>query len=246
MKKTFNLFIAFLFLIVLAIGKQDSSKFIPVVPQLNDTSKLSEEEAYKMLYENQLKSNDAILKTIFYALAGLGTAMIFVFASNWWFNEKKVNEITKGINSQINDLKNEALNELREKINLLSIEKTAEINHSQTKLQEEVTDAITTLTLRFTEFNDKIRAEIKEDNKALSENYQKQLDSFNENYRQQLASLNETISSGYQNLKETIGTKEEFLRSLINVETQSRLNELNLMKEEIFQKCFLDVGRKRC
>lgn len=206
--------------------------------QPNENATLTESEAYKMLYENQLESNNSILNTILYALGGLGTAILFVFASNWWFNEKKVKELTKGINSQINEAKNEALKEVRERVNSFSNEKTKEINNAQNKLQAEVTTAITVLTKEVTDYKDKIRNEIKGDNKNLSDNYQKQLDTLNEIYTQQISSLNEGISSVSSNLKETINNKEELLKEIINTETESILSKLDSLKENIHRNEF--------
>jgi len=173
------------------------------------TTELSEGQAYKMLYDNQLKFNDAILKTIYYALGGLATAILAVFASNWWFNEKKVKDVAKGIDLQIADAKKTALSEVIDKLNSFSLEKTSEISQRQTKLQEEVTSSITGLTLKFNDLSEKLRIEIREDNKVLLGNYQKQLDSFNENYRQQISTLNENINNQVNSLKDVIKSSKE-------------------------------------
>ena len=186
-----------------------------------DSNGLSEANAYRMLYDNQVKSNDAILKTIFYALGGLATALVLVFASNWWFNEKKVLDIRAGINAQINDAKRAALNEVGVRIGALAAEKTAQISELQIKLQAEITASIADITSRFNEFHEKIRAEIKEDNKTLLSNYQIQLQSFNENYRQQVSTLNENIKNQADNVKDKIHGTEKTLKHLISTEVNS-------------------------
>lgn len=149
---------------------------------------------FKLLYENQVKANDAVLQTIFYALGGLGAAMIFVFASNWWFNEKKVEEIKKGINSQI----------------------SSEISKKQSDLQKEINTGTTNLTLKFNEFKDKIGSEIKDDNKTLLENYQTQLKSFSENINIQLSTLRTSIDERIDFLQKNQDTNIQNTKSSID------------------------------
>lgn len=205
--------------------------------QTNDSIIFNEGKAYKMLYDNQVKSNDSILKTIFYALGGLGGAVILVFASNWWFNDKKVrdiiNEIDTKIDAKTGVIKTDVINELTDNFNKFSVEKTAEISKIQNKLQEEVTNNITALTLKINEFTEKIRAEIKEDNNVLVSNYQKQLETFNENYKQQITSLNQVITSGSENLKEIMNGKIDTLNIVISNEKKSTFSELNEIRQNI-------------
>jgi len=205
--------------------------------QSNDSIVFNEATAYKMLYDNQVKSNDSILKTIFYALGGLGGAVILVFASNWWFNDKKVrdviNEIDIKIDAKTGAIKTELISELTDNFNKFSVEKTAEISKIQNKLQEEVTNSITVLTLKINEFTEKIRAEIKEDNNVLLSNYQKQLESFNENYKQQIASLNQVIISGSENLKEIMNGKVETLNGEISNAIKYTFSELSELRQNI-------------
>ena len=238
--KNFNyLFILLSSLIIcLFITQGFSAAEKPIINQQNGINVFSEASAYKMLYENQLKSNDAILKTIYYALGGLGTAVLLVFGSNWWFNDKKVRDVIKDIDAKIIDVKKEVLTELIENNNKLSIEKTAAINQAQSKLQEEVTAHISSITLKFTDFTEKIRAEIKEDNKTLSENYQKQLESFNEIYRQQFTLLSESIISQNSNIKEIIDFKEKLIMELISTERNQRTNDINSIQATVSRNAY--------
>ncbi|HLG34197.1 MAG TPA: hypothetical protein VI757_04895, partial [Bacteroidia bacterium] len=197
-------------------------------------------------YDNQAKYNDAILKTIYYALGGLGTAVLLVFASNWWFNDKKVRDIINEIDTKIKGVKKDTLAELTEKINSFSSEKTSEINQMLIKLQEEVTTTITASTLKFTEFTEKIRAEIKEDNKVLSENYQKQLETFNENYRQQISLLSETINTQHSNLKEILSEEEKKRKDAVNgiLQTISRVEFYMWKDSGVFRNAFASLVRE--
>ncbi|MCX6256528.1 MAG: hypothetical protein NTW49_01280 [Bacteroidia bacterium] len=241
MKFIYYLFILLLLLILVSFCKQDSNDKIKnqiSKIQSKDTTALSEGNAYKMLYENQLKSNDSILKTIFYALGGLGSAVLLMYASTWWFNEKKVRDVINEIDTKIKGVKKDTLTELTENINKLSTEKSTEIYQIQNKLQEETAANITELTLKFTELSEKIRAEIKEDNKGLINNYQKQLETFNQNYVQQINSLNDNIKTLNSDINEKINSKEENLKGLINSETQLRLSEINSIKANIFRNEF--------
>ena len=228
MKKNL-LVVFFLFTVLAVLGQKDGAKRIVNA----DTIGFSEAQAYKMLYENQIKSNDAILKTIFYALGGLATAIIAVFASNWWFNEDKIKQHAKGIDRQINETKNEAFNEVRERVNAFSIEKNSEINNLKIKLTEDFNNNISNLQSRLTEFIEKTRVEIRDDNKSLTDNYQKQLDSFNENYRQQIETLNENIVNFNGSLKQIIELKEEALRLIISDEEKRRNIEVNRLWAKI-------------
>jgi hypothetical protein len=229
MKRNYILFILLLLPILFAFKNQDSTDKAKQIinVQTTDTTGLSEAKAYRMLYDNQVKSNDAILKTIIYALSGLGGAALLVFASNWWFNDKKVKDIIKEIDTKIIEVKKDTLAILTEKNNVLSNEKTAEINKIQIKLQEEVNSAISNMALRFNEFNEKIRYEIKIDNKELVQQFQKQLETYNENYRQQIFALNETISAVGSNLKEQIET-----------EKKNTSIELNSIKKTVYRNAY--------
>ena len=216
--------------------KETDPKYaIPKTAQSIDSSGLTEAKAYKMLYDNQVKANDAVLKTIFYALGGLASAMVLVFASNWWFNEKKVIDLKNGINFQINEAKSIALNEVDTKFNSFATDKTLLISNLQIRLQEEVTNSNSNTVARFNEFTEKIRAEIKEDNKSLLMNYQKQLDSFNENYRQQLTNMNESITSLNNSVVAKVDGAEEklknyFSRKVGSLERQIVRNEFYMWK----------------
>jgi len=194
---------------------------MPSSMQPNDSPSLNEATAYRMLYDNQVKANDAILKTIFYALGGLATAVVLVFASNWWFNEKRVADIRNGINVQINEAKNTALNEVETRISSLAAEKTTQINELQNKLQEHISTSIADITLRANEFHEIIRAEIKEDNKTLLGNYQTQLESFNINYRQQISTLSENIKNQTDTIKDKINIIENNLKKEMSSATNS-------------------------
>ncbi|QOG03468.1 hypothetical protein [Flavobacterium sp. MDT1-60] len=165
-----------------------------------DKNELTEGKAYKMLYENQIKANDGILKTIFYALGGLGTAVLLVFGSNWWFNDKKVKEAMSEIDSKIAGVKKDALNEFTEKISFLTSENITEMNQTQVKLQEEVTLSISTLTEKFNDFIDKTRTEIKEDSRINISNYQDLIKSYNDNLTQQINSLKESAEEKVKQL----------------------------------------------
>ena len=212
--------------------------------QPNDANVLSEAKAYRMLYDNQVKSNDAILKTIYYALGGLATAVFLVFASNWWFNEKKVDDIRRGIDAQIKDAKNTVLNEAEMRINALASEKSSQINELQIRLQGEITASISNMTARLNEFHEKIRAEIKDDNKTLLNNYQSQLNAFNENYRQQVESLSDSVKNQIESVKGNIGSAEKKLKDVIlsktnELERQVARNEYYLWKQaEVMENAF--------
>ncbi len=162
--------------------------------------KESPEITYKMLYENQLAANNSILNTIFYALGGLGAAILFVFASNWWFNEKKVLDIKKGINNQIE----------------------SEINKIQIDLQKEVSNGINSVSQMLNEFIEKHRIEIKEDNKLLSENYQIQLKNFIDNINIQIATLKTSYDERLEVLQKEIDlSNDEIKKSIANAKKSS-------------------------
>ncbi len=219
MKYTVYVFTFLVFSIIIGVNNPvyaNKDKLPNSSTQLNDPNGLNEAKAYRMLYDNQVKSNDAILKTIFYALGGLATAIVLVFASNWWFNEKKVVDMRNGINAQINEAKNAALNEVAMRMSAFAAEKTALLNELQIKLQGEMSASIADLTAKNSEFHEKVRAEIKEDNKSLLNNYQTQLESFNKSYRQEVSTLSDNIKNQIDNVNNKIKSTEEKLRNLIS------------------------------
>lgn len=230
----------FLFTLVFLVSFADTTEInatqgeIETIKSLsNDRNELSESEAYKLLYENQLKSNDSVLKTIYYALGGIGTAMIFVFASNWWFNEKKVKDLSKGINSQIEEGKDKAIEIVTQKINELSLNNTKEINQQIVKLNKEINNSTQNLTKQINDSQEKLRLELKSDNKSLTENYQKQIDSINETRGEQITSLKKDIEIAVATINEALRLKEELLKELISSEVQARNYEVDSIKESI-------------
>lgn len=204
--KLFIIFLLF-FPILFTYSKQDSSK---IVKSINyDDDGFSEAKAYKMLYENQVKSNDAVLKTIYYALGGLGTAILLVFASNWWFNDKKVKDVLNDSNVKILAIKKDTITELTEKINTLVNEKSDDLINTKNQLQEKVTLSLSNITDRFNDFTEKIRAEIKEENKSLVNNYQDLLKSYNDNLSQQISTLKESYDDKILILTNLISSNEK-------------------------------------
>jgi hypothetical protein len=189
--KKYYFIITILILTVFCANSQDSS----TNKNQNIDTVFNEGKAYKMLYENQVKSNDGILKTIFYALGGLGTAVLFVFASNWWFNEKKVKDVIKDIDTKLIDIKKEILAEVAEKV----------------------------------------RLEIKEDNKELTKSYQKQLEIFTETYNLQIGSLNENMTLQNSNLREIFDGKETLLKELIAVEQKSKDADVSKILRKLYR-----------
>lgn len=198
-----------------------------------DTVGFSEAKAYKMLYENQVKSNDAVLKTIYYALGGLGTAVLLVFASNWWFNDKKVRDIISENDNKIGEIKTDAINELTTIIHRLYSDKMDEINQKQLKFQEQFSSSIMEFTNKFNDFSEKSRIEIKEDNKNLSESFQKQLDALNKSYEHNITTLNELIISQNSSNKQLIENKESLLKELIQSEQKERTADSTDMRRQL-------------
>lgn len=170
---------------------------------------------YKMLYDNQVKANDAVLKTIFYALGGLGTAMLFVFGSNWWFNEKKVTDIKEGIKNQI----------------------SGEINNLQIDLQKEITNSINQVNSLFNDFAEKHRTEAREDYKTLSENYQTQLKSFSDNINIQNSTIKTSTDERFELLQKTIEMNHNKMQTLFEEtkkenETATKQLKLDVLHSE--------------
>jgi len=194
-----------------------------VVESKKDTIELTEGQAYKMLYDNQVKANDSILKTIYYALGALGTAIILVFGGNWVFNTKKVETFSEGIDAKIESLKVETFSEITEKFNIISTEKTSEINQIQIKLQEEITLNIKDITLKFNVFSEEIRKELRNDNKALAQNFDERIKNFSENLLLQIKTIETLANERSENTNQRIISFEQ---------TQSE--KLNANKEEIF------------
>lgn len=230
MRNNFFILILLFFPLVFTYSKQDSSQIVKSC--LNDNV-LSEAQAYKMLYENQVKSNDAILKTIYYALGGLGTAILLVFASNWWFNDKKVKDVLNDSNIKILAIKKDTLAELTKQINTLSDEKNDDLNKTKNKLQEIITKALTDITEKFNEFAEKTRIEIKDDNKALVNNYQDLLKSYNENLSQQILSLKESYEEKIALLANQIVENEKSAKERLEKVSEGLKREILRHKAEI-------------
>lgn len=226
MKIVCRLFIIIILPIIFGSNKPDSIERVMVKDKAVDSNFMSESKAYKLLYENQVKSNDAVLKTIFYALGGLGTAILLVFGSNWWFNDKKVKDIINENQTKIENIKKNILAELQEKINNISLEKISEINKLQVKLKDEITAYISEFGLKYNEFIEKTRDEIKDDKNTLQNSYQDLLKSYNDNLNQQIITIKESFDEKTKLLTNQI--EENYKKS-----TEKFTNEYNNIKREI-------------
>ena len=155
-----------------------------------DTIVFNEGIAYKMLYENQRDSNNDILSTIFYALGGLGAAVLLVFGSTWWFNEQKVKDLLKALDQKVQDIKSDSSIELSEKMNALIIEKNKELNSFQTQIKNQLIDE----SKKNGELSIKAIEDLKEENNLAIINYQELLKTYNENLQLQITTINTNFS----------------------------------------------------
>jgi len=200
----------YFFQISLCIGfaSPTTEKERKAVESKKDTIELTEGQAYKMLYENQVKANDSILKTIYYALGALGTAIILVFGGNWVFNTKKVEAIADGIDDKIESLKSETFAEIAEKLNAISTEKTYEINQIQVKLQEEITLNIKDTTIKFNTLAEDVRKELRDENKALSHSFDERIKNFSDNLSMQIKTIETLTNERNENVNQKITSFE--------------------------------------
>ncbi len=158
---------------------------------------LTEAEAYKLLYENQIDANDDILKTIFYALGGLGTAVLLVFGSNWYFNHQKVKEAMTEIDTKVNSLKAALQTDILERLNIIKTEFSADSSQNQALL-------ISNYTLQ----KENLRSELKSDIQLSLDGFQELIQSYNSNTNQQLISIKEIIDEKVKNLNVQIELSE--------------------------------------
>jgi len=191
---------------------------------------ISEINAYKMLYENQKESNSAILKTIFYALGGLGTAIILTYGSSWWFNDKKVKDAMNDIDTKIENIKKSILTDLLEKMNTQQSEKVTEIERVNLKFKDDIQKKITKSTENLNSFKEKIRSDIKKENKDLTSNYQNIINSYNDNLKSQINGLKETTSEKFKVFSELIEKNEKDIDKKIN--DQSKGIERNILSHK--------------
>ena len=214
MRKTTITFI-FLFFTFLCLSKNEITKKDSISTTKIDKPISQSEVTYELLYKNQVDANDDILKTIFYALGGLGSAMLFVFASNWWFNEKKVNDIKAGISTQIESENSKLAATLRSEINL------------------EV-DNLKTLNSDFMEI---IRKEIRENNNQLLTNYQSQLSSFSNNINVQISTLKTSFDERIEVIQKQLEINDKEAKRLIGLnkekldKTERRL-KINILRND--------------
>lgn len=196
-----------------------------------DSNRITEAQAYKMLYENQMRADDAIRETVIYALEALGLAVALIIGSNIWFNIREVRSIKKGIDSKIEKGNAAALSAVKDQINSLSKEKTKEINEMKTKLQEEVTANITSLTGKYSEFTGKIREDIKKDNIQLSTILDERIKSYSDNLLSQIKTL-ETLAN---ERSETMNKSLTLFESTFTGKLDTTENKMAALKEEMYK-----------
>lgn len=165
---------------------------------LNDTiQRMTEADAYKLLYQNQMDANDDILKTIFYALGGLGTAVLLVFGSNWYFNHQKVKDAMNDIDSKVKQIKSDFQTETADKLSAIKSELLNEISQNQA-----------TILSNFNSRNDSFRTEIKNDIQTSLEGFQELIHSYNDNSNQQFIAIKEIIEEKVNTLNKQIELSE--------------------------------------
>lgn len=187
-------------------------------------------KAYKMLYENQVKSNEAILQTIYWALGGLGAAILSVFGSNWWFNTKKVEDLTKGIESKLEEIKKNMWGEIELKFSSYLMEQSEKSNKEKLQSQTDISERIENFNLRLNDSFEKIRLEIKDDVKSLQVNYQSQLNNFSENINIQNELLRSKLDERMNSLNEKIEVIQR--ESKIELDNATKLLKVKIVQSE--------------
>ncbi|MCM4161278.1 hypothetical protein FHG64_06395 [Antarcticibacterium flavum] len=200
-----------LFSLSITIFSYSQSDSLSQILKNRDTISLTEAQAYKMLYENQINSNTAILSTIFYALGGLGAAVLLVFGSTWWFNEKKVKDLLNNLEDKATDIKNENHTEIKENINQLSAETFNDFNEFKRALENEIKEKINELK----KVSTKSKKELKDENQVAITNYQNLLKSYNENLQSQIENYKKQFEANVNLInKELKGINQENKKQL--------------------------------
>lgn len=231
MKKSIILTCTFLIILLSLLKAQQIKKDLKTNIEKQKTE-LTEAEAYKMLYDNQVKANDSVLKTIFYALGALGTSILLVIGGNWWFNTRKVEDFAKGIELKISASKDAALSEIKEKIADLSAEKSSEINLMQIKLQDDVTTNINDITLKFTEFASKINDDFNKSNKLINALFEERIKSYSDNLLMQINTISTLTNERSEVVNQKItDIKNDFENAIELFKTDFEKRENNIINK---------------
>ena len=169
-----------------------------------------------------------------------------MFGSTWWFNDKKVKDIMSEIDAKIEDVSIKILAESREMISSFSKEKASEIDQTIIILQKNITDAITELTSRFSQFTENTRTEVKEDIKANVANYQDLLKSYNENLSSQIAAIKESYEERINLLSaQILKNEKKYEEQLKNESNKTKRDILSHEADIAFLKGNMNIALKR-
>lgn len=161
--------------------------------------------------------------------------MLLVFASNWWFNDKKVKDVINEIDFKIKSSVSTIDKDLTDKINTFLNDKVSELNQLQSKLQEEVSTNLKELTLHINNSNDKIKDDIRNNEQNLSSVFNKQLDNLSDNFKQQLSNLNDSINTNNSNIKDLFESKIDNVKNQLNSDIQKTITELSTIRSSIYR-----------
>jgi hypothetical protein len=182
--------------------------------QQRTTEGSSEERYYKLLYQHQIDANDDILKTIFYALGGLGSAMLLVFASNWWFNEKKVKDITKDIERDIRLAREAALTEVSNRLSESQQELQSSFNELKQKTIEEFREQLASGSREMIRTNEQLRLEAREDARRIFGDFDNKFRAFSDSINIQNATISKSTEERFEAIHKLLSSTEERLVSL--------------------------------
>ena len=187
----------------------------------------NEKEAYRLLYENELKHNDAILSTIYYALGGLATAVLLVFTSNWWFNEKKVKDSIEQIDIKYKNLKDE-----------IDLENSNIFDRIDSDLKNNILEFESTTKDLIRISEERLRKDFENLIKNFQNTLLRDVDNIKINVNQKIDSNSEHNDLQFQFLKENIKSQDDKLKNEIEKISIKNQQLINRLKSKVYRNEF--------
>lgn len=163
-----------------------------------------------------------VINVLKWSIGSIIIIIIALIGSNVYFNfrlsSKEIENIKKGIELDIKNIRIEIEKSISEKLN--------ELNENFQKNNDKLKNDFSIL-------EKEINTNIKNDNSKLSDKFQNQLDEFNNNYRQQISTIEKSFSSQLMALQENLEKAKENLDEKINTNTKKLNSTENALTKSI-------------
>lgn len=216
---------------------------------------VTDDQEYKLLYENEKIANDKILQTVYWSLGGMLTTVIGVVAFilgaqiffNYRINKEEINKLESGIKAQIDSLSNNVNLSMMQ-----NFEEFKQITHEAVK--KDIDDLTTTYEERLKSYSDFVDSRFKSFEETSIErlnNFKSSMEKFNEltqtihdsmkedankllkTYEERFKSYSDFVDSRFQSFEKTSNERLSNLKSSIALNNKKTADEIEALSNKL-------------